>query len=187
MILVRSSLGSKAERNLRWCAGTQIGRRRDQRGARGSHQSRRRTGSGLAGWGTVKFPFSPRLLQKASVIRGPRIRARAPAAAAGRPGLVFLGAGHWPALQTGRQTGDFGCPAVTLLGCNWDCHFENAPCAKRSPSPTSSVAWTSSWPGSAENRRRRRAQNLSAESIRLIQAVTCSEVLRSVRRSVTRS
>jgi len=52
------------------------------------------------------------------------------AAAVGRPVAALFGGGHWPRFRpVGRQVVSFVHP-LPCFGCNWDCHFGQAPCVK---------------------------------------------------------
>ena len=55
------------------------------------------------------------------------------AAAAGRPVVAVFGGGHWPRFRpVGHQTISVVQP-LPCFGCNWDCHFGDAPCVKTIP------------------------------------------------------
>jgi ADP-heptose:LPS heptosyltransferase/GT2 family glycosyltransferase len=52
------------------------------------------------------------------------------AAAVGRPVVAIFGGGHWPRFRpVGRQVVSVVQP-LPCFGCNWDCHFGDAPCVK---------------------------------------------------------
>lgn len=52
------------------------------------------------------------------------------AAAVGRPVAAIFGGGHWPRFRpVGRQVVSVVQP-LPCFGCNWDCHFGDAPCVK---------------------------------------------------------
>ncbi len=52
------------------------------------------------------------------------------AAALGRPVVGIFGGGHWPRFRpVGRQVVSVVQP-LPCFGCNWDCHFGDAPCVK---------------------------------------------------------
>ncbi len=70
------------------------------------------------------------LLAKAEVYIGHDTGAMHLSAAAGRPTLGIFGGGHWPRFRPiGRQTVSVVQP-LPCFGCNWDCHFGDAPCVK---------------------------------------------------------
>jgi ADP-heptose:LPS heptosyltransferase len=52
------------------------------------------------------------------------------AAGVGRPVVALFGGGHWPRFRpVGRQVVSVVQP-LPCFGCNWDCHFGDAPCVK---------------------------------------------------------
>ena len=52
------------------------------------------------------------------------------AAALGRPTVGIFGGGHWPRFRpVGRQVASVVQP-LPCFGCNWDCHWGDAPCVK---------------------------------------------------------
>ena len=77
-----------------------------------------------------ELPLLAALLARAKLYLGHDTGAMHLAAAAGRPVAAIFGGGHWPRFRpVGRQTISVVHP-LPCFGCNWDCHFESAPCVK---------------------------------------------------------
>ncbi len=52
------------------------------------------------------------------------------AAALGRPIAAIFGGGHWPRFQPVARQAVSVIQPLPCFGCNWDCHFGDAPCVK---------------------------------------------------------
>ena len=95
------------------------------------------------------------------------------AAALGRPVIGIFGGGHWPRFRpVGRQVASVVQP-LPCFGCNWDCHFGDAPCVK-----TLTLADVQRAVNLVMDRGHQdfdeviEAANLSAETLRLIASAT---------------
>jgi ADP-heptose:LPS heptosyltransferase len=77
-----------------------------------------------------EVPLLAALLRSAQFYVGHDTGAMHLAAAVGRPVVGIFGGGHWPRFRpVGRQTVSVVQP-LPCFGCNWDCHFGDAPCVK---------------------------------------------------------
>ena len=77
-----------------------------------------------------EVPLLAALLRSAAFYVGHDTGAMHLAAAVGRPVVGIFGGGHWPRFRPmGRQTVSIVQP-LPCFGCNWDCHFGDAPCVK---------------------------------------------------------
>ncbi len=77
-----------------------------------------------------EIPLLAALLASAKFYVGNDTGAMHVAAALGRPVLGIFGGGHWPRFRpVGQQTLSVVQP-LPCFGCNWDCHFGDAPCVK---------------------------------------------------------
>ncbi len=77
-----------------------------------------------------ELPLLAALLGKTRLYLGHDTGAMHLAAAAGRPVAAIFGGGHWPRFRpVGTQAVSVVHP-LPCFGCNWDCHFGQAPCVK---------------------------------------------------------
>jgi ADP-heptose:LPS heptosyltransferase len=77
-----------------------------------------------------ELPLLAALLGKTRLYLGHDTGAMHLAAAAGRPVASVFGGGHWPRFRpVGTQAVSVVHP-LPCFGCNWDCHFGQAPCVK---------------------------------------------------------
>ena len=95
------------------------------------------------------------------------------AAALGRPVIGIFGGGHWPRFRpVGRQVASVVQP-LPCFGCNWDCHFGDAPCVKTLALADVQRAVNLVMDrGSKDFDEVIEAANLSAETLRLIASAT---------------
>lgn len=113
------------------------------------------------------------LLSEAKLYVGHDTGAMHIAAAVGRPVVGIFGGGHWPRFRpVGRQTVSVVEP-LPCFGCNWDCRFGDAPCVKTltTADVLAGVERVLASPEAAFNEVIE-VQHFSAESLRLIDAVT---------------
>lgn len=120
-----------------------------------------------------ELPLLAALLASARFYVGNDTGAMHVAAAAGRPVIGIFGGGHWPRFRpVGRQTLSVVQP-LPCFGCNWDCHFGDAPCAKTiAPSDLHLAVDRLLAAGEAAIDETLEVRNLPAESLRLIAAAT---------------
>ncbi|HTX66337.1 MAG TPA: glycosyltransferase family 9 protein, partial [Opitutaceae bacterium] len=77
-----------------------------------------------------EIPLLAALLAQARLYAGHDTGAMHLAAALGRPVVGIFGGGHWPRFRpVGRQVLAVVQP-LPCFGCNWDCHWGDAPCVK---------------------------------------------------------
>lgn len=70
------------------------------------------------------------LLRNARLYFGHDTGAMHIAAALGRPIAAIFGGGHWPRFQPVARQAVSVIQPLPCFGCNWDCHFGDAPCVK---------------------------------------------------------
>lgn len=70
------------------------------------------------------------LLRNARLYFGHDTGAMHIAAALGRPIAAIFGGGHWPRFQPVAHQAVSVIQPLPCFGCNWDCHFGDAPCVK---------------------------------------------------------
>jgi ADP-heptose:LPS heptosyltransferase/GT2 family glycosyltransferase len=81
-----------------------------------------------------EMPLLAAVLQSARLYFGHDTGPMHLAAAVGTPVAAVFGGGHWPRFRpAGRQVISLVQP-LPCFGCNWDCHFGDAPCVKLVPS-----------------------------------------------------
>lgn len=81
-----------------------------------------------------EMPLLAAVLQSARLYFGHDTGPMHLAAAVGTPVAAVFGGGHWPRFRpAGRQVISLVQP-LPCFGCNWDCHFGDAPCVKHVPS-----------------------------------------------------
>jgi ADP-heptose:LPS heptosyltransferase/GT2 family glycosyltransferase/predicted nucleic acid-binding Zn-ribbon protein len=77
-----------------------------------------------------EIPLLAALLAQCRLYAGHDTGAMHLAAALGRPVVGIFGGGHWPRFRpVGRQVVSIVQP-LPCFGCNWDCHWGDAPCVK---------------------------------------------------------
>jgi len=77
-----------------------------------------------------EMPLLAALLQSARLYLGHDTGPMHLASAVGCPVVAIFGGGHWPRFRpVGRQVVSVVQP-LPCFGCNWDCHFGDAPCVK---------------------------------------------------------
>lgn len=77
-----------------------------------------------------EMPLLAAVLQSARLYFGHDTGPMHLAAAVGTPVAAIFGGGHWPRFRpAGRQVISLVQP-LPCFGCNWDCHFGDAPCVK---------------------------------------------------------
>lgn len=77
-----------------------------------------------------EMPLLAAVLQTARLYFGHDTGPMHLAAAVGTPVAAVFGGGHWPRFRpAGRQVISLVQP-LPCFGCNWDCHFGDAPCVK---------------------------------------------------------
>jgi ADP-heptose:LPS heptosyltransferase len=120
-----------------------------------------------------EVPLLAALLSLARCYLGNDTGAMHLAAATGRPVLGIFGGGHWPRFRpAGHQTVSVVQP-LPCFGCNWDCHFGDAPCVKTISVPDVRAGLNRLLAAGAEPLDEvREARNLPEESLRLIAAAT---------------
>jgi len=120
-----------------------------------------------------EIPLLAALLAQCRLYLGHDTGAMHLAAALGRPVIGIFGGGHWPRFRpVGRQVVSVVQP-LPCFGCNWDCHFGDAPCVK-----TLALADVQRAVDFVFAQERKefdeviKAANLSAETLRLIESAT---------------
>lgn len=92
------------------------------------HAGGRRPATWLGAGG--ELPLLAALLAQTRCYVGHDTGAMHIAAAVGRPVVGIFGGGHWPRFRpVGRRVISVVQP-LPCFGCNWDCHFGDAPCVK---------------------------------------------------------
>jgi ADP-heptose:LPS heptosyltransferase/GT2 family glycosyltransferase len=120
-----------------------------------------------------EMPLLAALLQTARLYFGHDTGPMHLAAAVGTPVAAIFGGGHWPRFRpAGKQVISLVQP-LPCFGCNWDCHFGDAPCVKFiSSGDAISAVRRLLAAGEKPLDAIHEAQNVSADAQRFITAVT---------------
>jgi ADP-heptose:LPS heptosyltransferase/GT2 family glycosyltransferase len=120
-----------------------------------------------------EIPLLAALLAKARLYVGHDTGAMHIAAATGRPTVGIFGGGHWPRFRpVGHQVASVVHP-LPCFGCNWDCHFGDAPCVKLiAPADVTRAVDAVLAAGAAQADLVVEAQHVSNEALHFIKAVT---------------
>ena len=95
------------------------------------------------------------------------------AAALGRPIAAIFGGGHWPRFQPVARQAVSVIQPLPCFGCNWDCHFGDAPCVKTLQVADAQAALTKLLAaGDRPLEAVHKANNLPAGTLQLIAAAT---------------
>lgn len=120
-----------------------------------------------------EMPLLAAVLQTARLYFGHDTGPMHLAAAVGTPVAAIFGGGHWPRFRpAGKQVISLVQP-LPCFGCNWDCHFGDAPCVKF-VSTADAIAGIRQLLAAGEQPidAIREAKNVPTEALRLIDAVT---------------
>jgi ADP-heptose:LPS heptosyltransferase/GT2 family glycosyltransferase/predicted nucleic acid-binding Zn-ribbon protein len=120
-----------------------------------------------------EMPLLAALLQSARIYFGHDTGPMHLAAAVGTPVAAVFGGGHWPRFRpAGRQVISLVQP-LPCFGCNWDCHFGDAPCVKLVPAADAIAAVRKLFDaGTQPLDLIHESQAVSPDALRLITAVT---------------
>jgi len=80
-----------------------------------------------------EIPLLAALLKESKFYLGNDTGAMHLAAAAGRPVIGIFGGGTWPRFRPSARQAVAVVQPLPCFGCNWDCHFSDAPCVKTIP------------------------------------------------------
>ncbi len=80
-----------------------------------------------------EIPILAALLRESRFYLGNDTGAMHLAAAAGRPVIGIFGGGTWPRFRPSALQAVCVVQPLPCFGCNWDCHFSDAPCVKTIP------------------------------------------------------
>ena len=80
-----------------------------------------------------EIPLLAALLKESKFYLGNDTGAMHLAAAAGRPVVGIFGGGTWPRFRPSARQAVAIVQPLPCFGCNWDCHFSDAPCVKTIP------------------------------------------------------
>ncbi|PTY05653.1 hypothetical protein DB347_14895 [Opitutaceae bacterium EW11] len=119
-----------------------------------------------------EIPLLAALLAESLMYVGHDTGAMHIAAAVGRSVVGIFGGGHWPRFKpVGERTVSVVQP-LPCFGCNWDCRFGDAPCVKliRTADVIAGIELLLSRRGPLDHVQE--AKNVSAETLRFIDAVT---------------
>jgi len=113
------------------------------------------------------------LLQTARLYFGHDTGAMHIAAAVGRPVAAIFGGGHWPRFQPVAHQAVAVIQPLPCFGCNWDCHFGDAPCVKTLQVTDAQAALAQLLAaGDRPLEAVHEAKNISAATLQLITAAT---------------